>query len=105
MDPSTPRGGGAVVLRGGSWNNNNPDNFRGARRNRNNPDNRNNNRGFRAASTPTNGVIHVAPQGAAAGIRVETVPRSVLARGPGSAPEPRPVVEDAAEHRMNGRLW
>ncbi|MCX6381282.1 MAG: SUMF1/EgtB/PvdO family nonheme iron enzyme [Armatimonadetes bacterium] len=35
------------VLRGGSWNNNNPDYFRCANRNRNNPDNRNNNRGFR----------------------------------------------------------
>jgi len=35
------------VLRGGSWNNNNTDNFRCDYRNRNNPHNRNNNRGFR----------------------------------------------------------
>ena len=39
------------VLRGGSWNNN-PRNLRSANRNRNTPDNRNNNNGFRAASTP-----------------------------------------------------
>jgi len=38
------------VLRGGSWNNNEPDNFRSANRNRNNPTNRNNNNGFRCSS-------------------------------------------------------
>jgi formylglycine-generating enzyme required for sulfatase activity len=38
------------VLRGGSWNNN-PHNVRAASRNRNAPDNRNNNNGFRVAST------------------------------------------------------
>ncbi|MEO0786929.1 MAG: SUMF1/EgtB/PvdO family nonheme iron enzyme, partial [Pseudomonadota bacterium] len=38
------------VLRGGSWNNN-PQNLRSANRNRNNPTNRNNNIGFRVAST------------------------------------------------------
>jgi formylglycine-generating enzyme required for sulfatase activity len=38
------------VLRGGSWNNN-PDNCRSANRNRNGADNRNNNVGFRVAST------------------------------------------------------
>ena len=38
------------VLRGGSWNNR-PNNTRSAKRNRNNPDNRNNNTGFRVAST------------------------------------------------------
>ena len=38
------------VLRGGSWNNN-PQNLRSANRNRNNPTNRNNNVGFRVAST------------------------------------------------------
>jgi hypothetical protein len=37
-------------LRGGSWNNN-PQNLRAARRNRNNTENRNNNIGFRVAST------------------------------------------------------
>jgi formylglycine-generating enzyme required for sulfatase activity len=40
----------ARVLRGGSWNNN-PQNLRSANRNRNQPDNRNNNIGFRLAST------------------------------------------------------
>ncbi|MBO0756737.1 MAG: SUMF1/EgtB/PvdO family nonheme iron enzyme, partial [Bradyrhizobiaceae bacterium] len=39
------------ILRGGSWNNNNPDNLRSANRNRNQPDNRNNNISFRVAST------------------------------------------------------
>lgn len=39
------------VLRGGSWNNN-PHNARSAKRNRNNPGKRNNNLGFRLASTP-----------------------------------------------------
>lgn len=38
------------VLRGGGWNNN-PQNLRSANRNRNQPDNRNNNFGFRLAST------------------------------------------------------
>ncbi|MBM4387842.1 MAG: SUMF1/EgtB/PvdO family nonheme iron enzyme [Deltaproteobacteria bacterium] len=41
---------GGVVLRGGSWNNN-TDNLRASNRNRNEPDNRNNNNGFRVAST------------------------------------------------------
>jgi len=39
------------VLRGGSWNNDNTDNFRCAYRNNNKPENRNNNNGFRCAST------------------------------------------------------
>ncbi len=39
------------VLRGGSWNNDNPDNFRCANRNNNNPANRNDNNGFRCART------------------------------------------------------
>jgi hypothetical protein len=39
------------VCRGGSWNNN-PKNVRAANRNNNNPTNRNNNLGFRVASTP-----------------------------------------------------
>ena len=41
------------VLRGGSWNNN-PNNLRSANRNRNTTDNRNNNNGFRLASTLIN---------------------------------------------------
>ena len=35
------------VLRGGSWNNNDPDNLLSSNRNNNTPDNRNNNIGFR----------------------------------------------------------
>jgi formylglycine-generating enzyme required for sulfatase activity len=35
------------VLRGASWNNNNPDNLRVENRNTNHPSNRNNNNGFR----------------------------------------------------------
>ena len=52
-----PRGGWGLVeqtsrvLRGGSWNNDNPDNFRCANRNDNDPDNRNHNNGFRVSST------------------------------------------------------
>jgi len=42
---------GARVLRGGSWNNDNEDNFRGANRNNNDPTKRNNNNGFRGAGT------------------------------------------------------
>jgi len=38
------------VIRGGGWNNK-PQNVRSANRNRNNADNRNNNLGFRVAST------------------------------------------------------
>ncbi|MBM3952953.1 MAG: hypothetical protein FJ311_16080 [Rhodospirillales bacterium] len=54
--PRRPRGEawpapcGQRVLRGGSWNNN-PRNLRSANRNRNTTDNRNNNNGFRVAST------------------------------------------------------
>ena len=40
------------MLRGGSWNNK-PQNTRAANRNRNEPAKRNNNNGFRLASTPT----------------------------------------------------
>ncbi len=46
-------GSGARVIRGGDWNNN-ARNCRSANRNNNNPDNRNNNIGFRLASTPDN---------------------------------------------------
>jgi len=42
------------VVRGGSWNNN-PRNVRSGKRNRNTTDNRNNNNGFRLASTPQAG--------------------------------------------------
>jgi hypothetical protein len=43
--------GGGRVVRGGSWNNDNTENFRCANRNYNRPDNRNDNNGFRCAST------------------------------------------------------
>jgi len=38
------------VLRGGNWNNNNPNNVSSSNRNNNNPTNTNNNIGFRVAS-------------------------------------------------------
>ncbi|MBD3290858.1 SUMF1/EgtB/PvdO family nonheme iron enzyme [candidate division KSB1 bacterium] len=40
------------VVRGGSWNNNNENNFRCSNRNNNQPDNRNNNIGFRVVRSP-----------------------------------------------------
>ena len=45
----------ARVLRGGSWNNDNPDNFLASNRNNNNPDNRNDNNGFRCAGVGVGG--------------------------------------------------
>ena len=39
------------MVRGGSWNNDNPENLRVAHRNNNNPGNRNNNVGLRLLST------------------------------------------------------
>ncbi|MBI4517575.1 MAG: SUMF1/EgtB/PvdO family nonheme iron enzyme [Deltaproteobacteria bacterium] len=55
-----PVEGASRVVRGGSWNNDNPDNFRCANRNNNHPDNRNDNNGFRVASTVPcrNRVVH-----------------------------------------------
>jgi hypothetical protein len=59
----------ARVLRGGSWNNDNPDNFQGSNRNNNNPDNRNDNNGFRCVgavgvgSSPKAGTMGVMPAG------------------------------------------
>ncbi|MBI3800386.1 MAG: formylglycine-generating enzyme family protein [Deltaproteobacteria bacterium] len=50
-DLTAAKEGGSRVLRGGSWNNDNPGNFRCAYRNNNRPDNRNDNNGFRCAST------------------------------------------------------
>jgi len=51
----TGRSDSPRVLRGGSWNND-PDNCRAPNRNRNDPSNRNDNLGFRVASTPSAGV-------------------------------------------------
>jgi hypothetical protein len=58
------------VLRGGSFNNNNPDNLRCANRNNNSPDNRNNNNGFRISSTTPETLFPLA------GIAVFTEPAS-----------------------------
>ena len=49
--PARDKAGSNRVKRGGSWNNN-AQNCRSANRNRNTPDNRNNNLGFRLASSP-----------------------------------------------------
>ncbi len=46
------RKGSNRVIRGGSWNNNNPQNYRSANRNNNNPSNDNNNNGFRVVCLP-----------------------------------------------------
>ena len=64
FDPAREPDGPPVgrVLRGGSWNNK-PQNARAANRNRNEPANRNNNNGFRLASTPSIAGA-VAPKGA-----------------------------------------
>jgi len=59
----------ARVVRGGSWNNDNPDNFLGSNRNNNTPDNRNDNNGFRCAGdvgvgfSPKAGTMGVMPGG------------------------------------------
>jgi hypothetical protein len=59
----------ARVVRGGSWNNDNPDNFLGSNRNNNDPDNRNDNNGFRCAGdvgvgfSPKAGTMGVMPGG------------------------------------------
>lgn len=45
-----------MKLRGGSWNNDNPENLRAANRNNDHPENRNNNIGFRCAEHSLNGV-------------------------------------------------
>lgn len=58
------------VLRGGSWNNN-PENLRSANRNRNNPTNRNNNNGFRVASTLTARVFAFTDAGRVQRVRPE----------------------------------
>ena len=55
LKPGTRPTNGGRVLRGGSWNNDNQDNFRCANRNNNKPTNRNDNNGFRVASTPPPG--------------------------------------------------
>ena len=60
------------VLRGGSWNNDNTGNFRCAYRNNNKPENRNNNNGFRCASTlPAVSAGH-GPRRRGAGARLST---------------------------------
>lgn len=78
---------GARVLRGGSWNNDNPENFRCANRNNNNPDNRNNNNGFRGASALSAGVPGSKEAGRVQG-RVQAESRL------------RPTATAAAEYRM-----
>jgi hypothetical protein len=49
------------VLRGGSWNNNNNDNYRSAYRNNNWPDNRNNNIGFRVVLAAPSTLLNQTP--------------------------------------------
>jgi len=81
---SGPVGNESRVLRGGSWNNDNTDNFRCANRNNNDPTNRNNNNGFRLART----VHRSAPESGspvssgACARRVQTGPRPMALRRP-----------------------
>ena len=70
------------VLRGGSWNNT-PQNLRSANRNRNTPGNRNNNTGFRIASTARGQSVCRASgarraQGLSRGLGARAVPRARL---------------------------
>ena len=82
-----------MVLRGGSWNNDNPTNFRCANRNNNNPDNRNNNNGFRCVRGP-------AITCAAVGVQSPTCRLERAAAGPGSPPAaPRSAGPEHAEAR------
>jgi len=62
------------VLRGGSWNNNNTDNFRCDNRNRNTPHNRNNNRGFRLSLPCATLLGYATFMDGAGGIREPDVP-------------------------------
>ncbi len=55
MNLGRRRRGSNRVNRGGSWRNDDASNFRGANRNRNDPSNRNDNQGFRLASTVATG--------------------------------------------------
>ena len=73
------------VVRGGSWNNDNTDNFRCAYRNNNKPDNRNNNNGFRCASTLDAGARSSTEAGAS---QRESRPL------PGCAPAPQALCRD-----------
>ncbi|MEM6625098.1 MAG: SUMF1/EgtB/PvdO family nonheme iron enzyme [Pseudomonadota bacterium] len=73
------------VLRGGSWNNN-PQNLRSANRNRNTTTNRNNNVGFRVASTLHKWAGAGDPKGPPGAPGVRPGPRMMSGRGVGSAP-------------------
>ena len=53
------------VVRGGSWNNDNPDNFQASNRNNNDPDNRNDNNGFRCAA---GGAVGFSPKAGTMGV-------------------------------------
>ena len=74
------------VIRGGSWNNN-AQNCRSANRNNNNPDNRNNNIGFRLASSPHRPTARVhGPAPSASVVTRAAIPRP--ATGTNSSSDP-----------------
>lgn len=84
------------VNRGGSWRNDNPDNFRGANRNNNDPTNRNDNQGFRLVSTD-------AGKDADCPIRRSPCPANAGTKPNGPA---RPVVALPRDHRgVRARLF
>ncbi|MCA9422393.1 MAG: hypothetical protein KC592_15325 [Nitrospira sp.] len=80
------------MIRGGSWNNNNPENLRSSNRNRNTTDNRNNNIGFRLAQAAR--TAHSRPRailfmdrvGAAAGVHEPVSRPSAQAGTPNREP-------------------
>jgi hypothetical protein len=78
------------VLRGGSWNNDNPDNFRCAYRNNNHPDNRNHNNGFRVASTiPCRSLVLHGERERAGRVQTGSRPQGQISKRRGAAGSPQ----------------
>ncbi|MDZ4762814.1 MAG: hypothetical protein SGJ21_17275 [Alphaproteobacteria bacterium] len=86
------------MIRGGSWNNN-PQNLRSAQRNRNTPDNRNNNLGFRVAST----LISPEPHRPARCGRARGGPEPVLKSRAGQPPAASRLAGQRASVSRGGR--
>ena len=89
---------GRRVLRGGSWNNN-PRNLRSANRNRNDAENRNNNIGFRVASTHRGWSRRGHGLAGRARVRPGPVMMSRGRRSCAAAPRPAPVLAHRRAHR------
>ena len=89
------------VVRGGSWNNN-PQNLRSANRNRNTPDNRNNNQGFRLASTLTGRVARFTDLTSVPDVRPEPSMMSGRRSGSGAIGTPAAVLREAMARTAAG---